>query len=59
MPLNIDLLVVAVFALTSMVGGALGPILTRRAKEYRLTLGFACLLAGVAIVTATEQILSW
>ena len=59
MPLNIDLLVVAVFALTSMVGGALGPILTRRAKEYRLTLGFACLLAGVAIVTAAEQILSW
>ncbi|WIK89041.1 sulfite exporter TauE/SafE family protein [Varibaculum cambriense] len=59
MTLSIDLVVVTVFALTSMVGGALGPILTRRAKEYRLTLGFACLLAGVAIVTLSEQVLSW
>lgn len=58
-PLNIDLVVLTVFALTSMVGGALGPILTRRAREYRLTLGFACLLAGVAIVTLSEQVLSW
>ncbi|WP_122820787.1 sulfite exporter TauE/SafE family protein [Varibaculum vaginae] len=55
--LNIELLVVAVFALSSMVGGMLGPILTRRVCEYRLTLGFACLLAGVSIVTATEQLL--
>lgn len=59
MTLSIDLVVVTVFALTSMVGGALGPILTRRAKEYCLTLGFACLLAGVAIVTLSEQVLSW
>ncbi|MDU3273730.1 sulfite exporter TauE/SafE family protein [Varibaculum cambriense] len=59
MTLSIDLVVVTVFALTSMVGGALGPILTRRAKEYLLTLGFACLLAGVAIVTLSEQVLSW
>ena len=59
MPLNIDLVVVTVFAIASMVGGALGPILTRQVKEYRLTLGFACLLAGVAIVTGTAQILSW
>ena len=58
-PLDIDLVVVTVFALTSMVGGGIGPILTRSAKEYRLTLGFACLLAGVAIVTLSEQILSW
>ncbi len=55
-PLNIDLILIAVFALTSMVGGALGPILTRRAKEYRLTLCFALLLAGVAVFTAYEQI---
>ncbi len=54
MPLNIDLVVVTVFAIASMVG----PILTRRVKEYRLTLGFACLLAGVAIVPGTAQILS-
>lgn len=58
-PLNIDLVVVTVFALTSMVGGALGPILTRQVREYRLTLGFACLLAGVAIVTGAAQIPSW
>lgn len=55
-PLNIDLVLIAVFALTSMVGGALGPVLTRRAKEYRLTLCFALLLAGVAVFTAYEQI---
>ena len=59
MTLSIDLVVLTVFALTSMVGGALGPILTRRAREYRLTLGFAFLLAGVAIVTLSEQVLSW
>lgn len=58
-PLNIDLVVVTVFALTSMVGGALGPILTRQVREYRLTLGFACLLAGVVIVTGAAQIPSW
>ena len=57
--ISIDWGVIAVFTAGSMVGGVIGPKLTKNAKDYVLTGIFASLLGVVAAVTLVSTILGY
>lgn len=56
---SVDWGVIAVFAAGSMVGGVIGPKLTKNAKDYVLTAVFAALLGAVAAVTFVGTVLGY